>query len=48
MDTERVVSRNNLTTHLNIDVSKLSNRDIERIIKQWLKEKPVDEIARDL
>jgi putative transposase len=36
-----------LTTHLNIDVSKLSNRDIQRIIRHWVKEKPVVEIARD-
>jgi hydrogenase 3 maturation protease len=36
-----------LTSHLNIDVSKLTNRDIQRIIRQWLKEKPVAEIARD-
>jgi putative transposase len=27
-------------------VSKLTNRDIERIIKQWRKEKPVAEISR--
>jgi hypothetical protein len=27
-------------------VSKLTNRDIERIILQWAKEKPVAEIAR--
>jgi len=42
-----VLSRNHLTTHLNIDVSKLSNRDIQRIIRHWVKEKPVVEIARD-
>ena len=42
-----VVSRNHLTSNVNIDVSKLSDRDIERIIKQWLKEKPVAAIARD-
>ena len=42
-----VVSRNHLTSHLNIDVSKLTNRDIRRIIRQWLKEKPVTQIARD-
>jgi len=28
-------------------VSKLTNRDIQRIIRQWLKEKPVAKIARD-
>ena len=27
-------------------MSKLTNRDIERIIKQWQKEKPVAEISR--
>ena len=42
----RVLSRNHLTTHLNNDVSKLSDRDIQRIIQQWVKEKPVVEIAR--
>ena len=42
-----MLSRNHLTSHLNIDVSKLTNRDIQRIIRQWLKEKPVAEIARD-
>ena len=47
MLTSSVVSRNHLTSNVNIDVSKLSDRDIERIIKQWLKEKPVAEIARD-
>jgi putative transposase len=36
-----------LTTHLNIDVSKLSNGDIQRIIRHWVKEKLVVEIARD-
>jgi len=36
-----------LTTHLNNDVSKLTNRDIQRIIRQWVREKPVVEIARD-
>jgi hypothetical protein len=36
-----VVSRNHLISHLNIDVSELSNRD------QWLKEKPASHIARD-
>ena len=43
----RVLSQNHLTSHLNIDVSKLTNRDIQRIIRQWLKEKPVADIARD-
>jgi len=28
-------------------VSKLTNRDIQRIIRQWVREKPVVEIARD-
>jgi len=28
-------------------VSKLTNRDIQRIIRQWLKEKPVADSARD-
>ncbi len=41
-----VLSRNHLTSHVNIDVSKLSNRDIQRIIQQWVNEKPVVEIAR--
>ncbi len=41
-----VVFRNHLTTHLNIDVSKPTNRKIERIIKQWQKEKPIVEIAQ--
>ena len=45
-DSPRVLSRNHLTTYLNIDVSKLTNRDIERIIKQWQKEKPVAEISQ--
>ncbi|MGA2161987.1 MAG: hypothetical protein ABSG28_07335, partial [Methanoregula sp.] len=40
-----VVSRNHLTTSLNSDVSKLTNRDIHRIIRQWANEKPVVEIA---
>ncbi len=35
-----------MTSHVNIDVSKLSNRDIQRIIQQWVNEKPVVEIAR--
>jgi putative transposase len=36
-----------LTSRLNIDVSKLSDRDIARICRQWLKGKPVAEISRD-
>ena len=28
-------------------MSKLTNRDIQRIIRQWLKEKPVADSARD-
>jgi hypothetical protein len=35
-----------LTPHPNSDVSKLSNRDIQRIIRQWVTEKPFVEIAR--
>jgi len=42
-----VVSRNHLTTSLNSDVSKLTNRDIHRIIRQWANEKPVVEIAQN-
>ena len=43
-----VLSRNDLTTHLNNDVSRLSNRDIVRIILLYrVKGKPVVEIARD-
>ena len=41
-----ILSRNHLTSHLNIDVSKLTNRDIERIIKQQQKGKLVAELAR--
>jgi putative transposase len=40
-----VVSRNNFTPDTNESVQKLSNRDIERIIKQWKKGKPIPEIA---
>ena len=28
-------------------MSKLTNRDVQRIIRQWVREKPVVEIARD-
>lgn len=40
-----ILSRNHSTSHLNTDVGKLSNRDIQWIIRQWVKEKPVVEIA---
>ena len=43
-----VLSRNDLTNHLNNDVSRLSNRDILRIILLYrVKGTPVVEIARD-
>jgi putative transposase len=43
-----VLSRNDLTKHLNNDVSRLSNRDILRIIQLYrVKGKPVVEIARE-
>jgi hypothetical protein len=41
-----VLSRNHLTTPVNSDVSKLTNRDIQRIIRQLVKERPVVEIAQ--
>ena len=41
-----VLTRNHVTSHLNIDVSKLTNRDIKRITKQRLNGNPVAEIAR--
>ena len=40
-----VVSRNNFTLSTCEYVQKLKNRDIERIIKQWKRRKPIPEIA---
>jgi hypothetical protein len=40
-----VLSRNHLTSLLNTDVSRLSNRDIQRIIRLWIRGKPVTAIA---
>ena len=41
-----VLSRNHLTPQLNTDVSKLSNQDIQKSIRHWVKQKPVVEIAQ--
>ena len=41
-----VVSRNDSTPSTDEYVQKLTNRDIERIIKQWQKKKPIPEIAK--
>jgi len=37
---------NNFTPSTDEYVQKLTNRDIERIIKQWEKKKPIPEIAK--
>jgi len=42
-----VVSCNNLTSHVNTSVSRLSNKDILRIILHWTYGKSVSAIARD-
>jgi hypothetical protein len=41
-----VASRNDSTPSTDEYVQKLTNRDIERIIKQWQKKKPIPEIAK--
>ena len=40
-----VVSRNHLTSNLYVDVSKLSDRDIRGIIRQWKGGKSVHDLA---
>jgi len=40
-----VISRNNFTPEQNCHVSKITNRDILRMVKQWLEGKPVTKIA---
>jgi len=42
-----VVSHNNLTSHVNTGVGRLSNTDILRIILHWTYGKSVSAIARD-
>jgi len=42
-----IISRNHLTSHHNIEVSKLTNRDIQRILRQCFKEILVADISRD-
>lgn len=41
-----VLPRNHLITSANSDVGKLTKRDIERILRQWVKEKPVVKSVR--
>lgn len=40
------MSRNHSRPHLNTDVNQLTDRVIQRIIQQWVDEKPVVEIGR--